>query len=160
MSTRDLQPLRRPNVLCCAWLTVGVLVLCGFAFGASLSPWVILGIESLVVAIVDLIGLAALARRSTRRTAITCGAVGLTALVVQAAGLYLSTVAVWTWLSFSGSGWLFWTFPALAVSLAAGLLVRRATRLSGWAVLIGSAEGFLATVAFVLAAFAACNCWD
>jgi hypothetical protein len=160
MSTIRLHSPSRSGVVRGAWLLIGVLVAGVFIFGASLSPWAEFWVGALVVAIVDLLGLAALARRSTRRTAIRCSVVGLGVLIVQAGGLYASAAVVWNWLTFPGSGSLFWTLPALAVLLGLGLVCRRATRLYGWAVLIGSAEGFLAFVAFLAAAFAACNCWD
>ncbi len=143
-----------------AWAAIAALLLGAFAFGASLSPWVVLGVEALVVAIVDVLGLSALARRRTRGTAMRCAVIGLIALIAQAGGDYLSLFVVWDWLVFDGSGWLFWTLPAMAVLLAAALLARRSTRLHGWAVLIGSAQGFMALVAFFVAVFAACNCMD
>jgi hypothetical protein len=46
------------------------------------------------------------------------------------------------------------------VLVTAALLVVRRSRAYGWAVLIGSTEGFAAFVLFMFAAFAACNCWD
>jgi hypothetical protein len=143
-----------------AWLVVGALVFSLFAFSASMSPWVGLGLEALVVAIVDLLALGAVARRTSRRTATRCGVVGLVALVVMAGGLYLSLMVVWVWLTFPGTGWLFWTLPAIAVLLSIGLLVRKGTRLVGSAVIVGSAEGFLALVSFFLAVVAACHCLD
>jgi hypothetical protein len=160
MSTSHLLSPRRSDVVRAAWLVVGVLVVGVLLFGGSLAPWVVFWIDALVVTIIDLLGLSALARRSTRRTAIRGGVVGLGALIVQAGGLYASAAVLWNWLAFRGSGWLFWTLPVLAALLGLGLVCRRTTRLYAWAVLIGSAEGFLAFVAFLAAAFAACNCWD
>jgi hypothetical protein len=135
----------------------GLLVL---EFGSYVSPWVIFGCAVGVVVAVDAFALAWVARRSGLRAAVRCGGVGLAALVIQAGGVYLSLLLVLNLLTFPGSGWLFWTLPAIALALSIVLLGRRSSRRYGWAVLIGSAEGFAVFIGFFVAAIAVCNCLD
>jgi hypothetical protein len=165
MSSRDLDhtdsPLRLRSGRGLAVAVAGVLGLGLLVVPAAgvLSPWVAFWCIAIAVALVDLHVLDAVARRSARRTAVRCGIVGLAALVVQAVGVYATVAALYA-TDDQTSGWFFWTCPVVAVLLAAALLARRPTRLYGWAVLIGSAEGFATFVLFIIAAFAACDCWD
>jgi hypothetical protein len=108
----------------------------------------------------DLLALGRVARRSTASRARAVGTVGSLALVAQASGVYLTLMAMDSWLTSPGSGWLFWTCPALAAVVGCGLLAPTGRRALGLAVLVGSAQGFFAVIGFVMAAFAACNCWD
>jgi hypothetical protein len=118
-----------------------------------MSPWLVFGFVVGAMVVADLLALGAYGRRSSRPRAQEVGAVGGAALVILAAGVYLNLLAMGTWLTF-------WLLPAMAVLVSAGLLTRPGRRAHGVAVLIGSTEGFLAFIAFVAAAFAACNCWD
>jgi hypothetical protein len=103
--------------------------------------------------VADLLVVGAYGRRSSPARAREVGAVGSAAFVIQAGGVYATVLATATWLTF-------WVFPALAILVGAGLLTRPGHRAHGVAVLIGSTEGLFAFIAFVAAAFAACNCWD
>jgi hypothetical protein len=161
-----------PEAVCRTWgrpWSIGVfavglgLVMGGFLvtqFGSLVSPWVIFGCCVAVTVFADAFCLGVVARRSTGRAAALCGAVGVAAVIVQAGGVYLSALLVLDRLRFPGSGWLFWTVPAVALGLSVALLGRGTSRKYGWTVLIGSMEGFAGLIGFVAAFVAACDCLD
>jgi hypothetical protein len=126
----------------------GVLVLATEA-SALTALLVVVG-----VLVLDGLLLARAAKRRSLSVAIWCGAAALFAALVQ---------AVWVYIPF---GWdvlgpnsddVAWFGSALVVALvlAAGLLVRRESRPFGWAVLMGSTQGFVASFVAIAAAFAA-----
>jgi hypothetical protein len=122
-------------VLLVAWLLV-------LDLGSYMSPWVAFACAVAVMLAVDAFALAVVARGSGHRSAAKCAGVALAALAIQASGVYLSGFLFLDWLTFPGSGWLFWTLPVVALALSIFLLGRRSSRPYGWAVLVGSAEGF------------------
>jgi hypothetical protein len=93
------------------------------------------------------------ARRRSPGVAIRCGAVAVLAALVQAIWVYIPFR--WDVLATNGEGVVWFASPlALALMLTAGLLLRRQSRPYGWAVLMGSFQGFVASSLVVLAAFA------
>jgi hypothetical protein len=147
------EPTRRRHSL--RWIVGAFAVGLGslVEFGSSMSSWLVFGFVVGAMVVADLLALGAYGRRSSPPRAQEMGAVGAVALVIQAGGVYLNLLAMGTWLTF-------WVLPAMAILVGVGLLTRPGRRAHGVAVLIGSAEGLFAFIAFVTAAFAACNCWD
>lgn len=160
MTTSDSEPARQLPGLVWVIVAFAVLFWCLVLLRSHLSPWMTFGCLAVATAIADALALVMVARRSTRRHALLCGGFGLASLTIQAGGLYVSVLLVLNRFTFHGSGWLFWTLPAAAVATSALLLSRRPSRGYGWAVLIGSAEGFAGFIAFVAAVVAACDCMD
>jgi hypothetical protein len=115
------------------------------------------GVASIVVvaAVLVLDGhlLRLVARRRSRAAAVWCAAVALLSAAMQ---------AVWVWISFAGMlspesdgvAW-FGLGPALAATVGLVLLARRRSRPWGWAVLMGSAQGFVSSFLVLLAALMA-----
>src|SRR5262245_34569327 len=86
--------------------------------------------------------------------------VAVVGCVIEAVGIGASVWALESWLPMvRGIGWVFWTFPALGVLVAALLLPRPSTRAYGWAVLLGTVAGFAAFVAYAFIGFALAD-WD
>jgi hypothetical protein len=137
----------------------------GYAVLALVAAYVVLvmsteapGLLALIVVagVVALDGLLLVvaARRRTVPTAIWCGVVALLAAIAQAC--WVCIPFGWNVLPPNSDG-VAWFGSALAVALmlTVGLLVRRESRPFGWAVLLGSVQGFVASFLVLLAAFAA-----
>jgi hypothetical protein len=94
------------------------------------------------------------AKRRSLRVAIWCSVVAVLAAFVQAIWVY--TVFAWDALPYfdDGFGWLGCGLVAASL-VTIGLLVRRDIRPFGWAVLLGSAQGFVAMFLVVLAGLSA-----
>jgi hypothetical protein len=153
VTSTSTEPTRRRHSL--RWIVGAFAVGLGslVEFGSSMSPWLVFGFVVGAMVVADLLALGAYGRRTSRPRALEVCGVGGAALVIQAGGVYFNLVAMGTWLTF-------WVLPAMAIVVGAGLLTRPGRRAYGVAVLIGSVEGVFAFIAFVAAAFAACNCWD
>jgi hypothetical protein len=121
---------------------------------ATEEPGILAFIIVVGVLALDALLLVLAARRRTVPTAVWCGAVALVAALAQACWVYIPFA--WDVLPPNGDG-VAWFGSALAVALVltVGLLVRRVSRPFGWAVLLGSVQGFVASFLVLLAAFAA-----
>jgi hypothetical protein len=95
------------------------------------------------------------ARRRSLGVAIWCGVVALVAGLVQAVWVYIPFA--WDVLAQDDSDDVMWFGSALGVALLVclALMVRRTSRPFGWAVLMGSTQGFVTAFLVILAAFAA-----
>lgn len=148
--------VRPSRVLVGFVLAAGLLIV----FGSDVSPWILLLGAVGAVATLDCLVLRAFARRTSPERAWHVGLTGTAAFFVQAGGIYFTLILMDDWSTSSGSGWLFWVFPVASLVTSVALMALRAYRAHGLAVLIGSVEGFFAVIAFFVAAFTACNCWD
>jgi hypothetical protein len=134
----------------------------GAALFAGYGVWVlaielpVLTLFLVVAGVVALDGLLLLlaAKRRSVGVAIRCGMVALLAALVQAFWVYIPFR--WDVLAPDSDGVLWFVSAlALAVILAGGLLVRRESRAYGWAVLMGSTQGFVASFVVLVATLAA-----
>jgi hypothetical protein len=120
---------------------------------ATEAPAVLVLLIVVAVLTVDVWLLMAESRRSSR-VAVWCGSLAVLSAVTQAAWVY--TAFVWDALPAFGYGLAWWGCGlTLALVIGLGLLVRRESRPLGWAVLMGSMQGCVASVVVLLAAFAA-----
>jgi hypothetical protein len=136
------------------WIVVALVAAYGFWVLALELPVITFFLVVAAVVLLDGLLLVLAAKRRSLGVAIWCGAVALVAALVQAVWVYIPFR--WNVLAPNSDGVL-WFASALAVALllTVGLLVRRESRPFGWAVLMGSAQGFIATFLFLLAALAA-----
>ena len=153
MATNSAPP--RPRL----WARIAayaVLALVGAYLVLALATWAPGVLTLIVVAGVlalDGVLIVVVARRRTVPTAIWCGVVALLAAVVQS--VWVWTIFTWTALPSFGDGWGWWCCGlVVALLLAAGLLVRKASRPFGWAVLLGSVQGGVAALATLVALLA------
>jgi hypothetical protein len=122
---------------------------------ATSAPDVTFWLGVAVVVATDGFLLRLVARRRSRAAAVWCAVVAVSAAIGQA--IWVWVPIRWNLLPADGSGDLTWFGSALVVALIVGflLLVRRRTYPFGWAVILGSAQGFAVSFLTLLALLAA-----
>jgi hypothetical protein len=136
------------------YLVVALVAVYGFLVLATEFPVVTFFLVVVAVVVLDGLLLVLAARRRSRRVALWSGAVALLAALVQTIWVYIPFA--WDVLAPDSNG-VAWFGSALALALlvSVALSVRRDSRPFGWAVLMGSAQGFAASFLAIVAAFAA-----
>jgi hypothetical protein len=87
-----------------------------------------------------------------------CVLVGATVGALQIAGVVLTGMEESP--IYVDSSQVPWAFPILGILSAVVLLVSRRSRPFGWAVLLGTIEGFVGLIAFFVALLIACDCLE
>ncbi len=153
MTTSDPRPCERRTKVA-GYIALALVAVYGFLVLALEVPGLAFLLVVASVVVLDGLLLVVAAKRRSLRVAIWCGAVALLAALVQAIWVYIPFR--WDVLAPSSDGVVWFASAlALALMLTVGLLVRRESRAYGWAVLMGSAQGFVASFVVLLAAFAA-----
>jgi hypothetical protein len=125
-----------------------------------MSPVLVLFAAAVAVALLaDALLVYVGARRGVpRETLAWCVLAGATVAAVQIAGVVLTGMEDSP--VYVDSSQVLWSFPIIGILSAVLLLVSRRSRPFGWAVLLGTIEGFGGLIAFILALLIVCDCLE